>query len=72
MREGEGTHSWWAFVADSASEGETSSSGAGSDGEGVALEDKVGEMGALEIEGVPGAAVCLLLVLGTHNPSPSS
>ena len=49
-----------------------SSSGAGTDDEGVASEDKASEMGALEVEGVPGAAVCSLLTLGTRNSSPSS
>jgi len=60
------------FIADSAGKGELSSSGAGLDDEGVALEDEVGEMGVLKVEGVPGAAVCLLLVVSIHFSSPSS
>jgi len=39
---------------------------------GVASTGKAGYVGMLEIEGVPGAAISLLLTAGTCNSSPLS
>jgi len=39
---------------------------------GVASTGKAGYVGTLEIEGVPSAAISLLLTAGTCNSSPSS
>ena len=72
MHEGVGACPCWVFFTSSASEGEMSSSGAGSGYEGVASQDKAGDVRALEVEQVPGAAACSLLMAGILFSSPLS